>query len=35
MPSILLVNDSVDMLEMRKPGLAFAGYRPLTAADLI
>jgi CheY-like chemotaxis protein len=33
MPSILLVDDSPDTLEMYALGLAFAGYRPLIAAD--
>jgi CheY-like chemotaxis protein len=33
MLSILLVDDSPDTLEMYAMGLAFAGYRPLMAAD--
>jgi CheY-like chemotaxis protein len=33
MRSVLLVDDSVDTLEMYALGLEFAGYRPLTAAD--
>ena len=31
--AILLVDDSADTLEMYALGLAFAGYRPLTAVD--
>jgi len=30
---VLLVDDSLDTLEMYALGLSFAGYRPLTAAD--
>jgi two-component system phosphate regulon response regulator PhoB len=31
--AVLLVDDSLDTLEMYAMGLAFAGYRPLTAHD--
>ena len=31
--SVLLVDDSVDTLEMYALGLSFAGYRPLMAVD--
>jgi CheY-like chemotaxis protein len=31
--TVLLVDDSVDTLEMYAVGLAHAGYRPLTASD--
>ena len=33
MPSILLVDDSADTVEMYALGLTYAGYRPLTALD--
>ena len=32
-PAVLLVDDSADTLEMYALGLAFAGFRPLTASD--
>jgi CheY-like chemotaxis protein len=32
-PAVLLVDDSTDTLEMYALGLAFAGYRPLTASN--
>ena len=32
-PAILLIDDSADTLEMYALGLAFAGYRTLTASD--